>query len=369
MFQRNHNYEFRRLSPSPVPPPAVPKAKEDEINDGDEGKVNSDEGKVNSDEGKVNSDDEVNENTTADFREYKRRYYYRSARRYKNSICSNCSGKGHFFKDCKKPIQSFGLLAWTLLPRANCVGRATIPAVGDPDFLASMRQLYATGTHDLAVCLIQRRHTISFEAFVRGKYNGPDELLIHRDRMTIEERAHIRDKSWDELYEYVMADKELQYMQRERKRAKSLYDEIEDVRSFLQGATTAFNEPSWEFPKGRRYSHEKDKDCALREFEEETNIPIADVHAFDTICEEEFCGTNQRMYRNKYYLGLVHPDNPGPFVDPTSASQISEVGNVRWFSLQDALNILRPFYHEKRAALQKSFDEIINVLLLPPPPS
>lgn len=297
-----------------------------------------------------------------DQREYRKRYYYRSSsRRFKHTICSNCSGKGHFFKDCKKPIQSFGMLAWTLLPTDGTASAINIPKTDHADFINVMRTMYASGKYLLAVCLIQRRHTISFEAFVRGKYSTPDELVVHRDRMTVQERAHIQGKTWEELYDYVMADKELQYMQRERKRAKAMFEEL-NIEEYLKGASTSYIEPSWEFPKGRRYSHEKEKDCALREFEEETNIPIIDVFASDIICEEEFCGTNQRMYKNKYYVGLVHPNNPGPFVDPTNTSQMSEVGNVKWFSLQDALNILRPFYHEKKAVLQKSYNEILSIL-------
>lgn len=240
-----------------------------------------------------------------------------------------------------------------------------IPPITSGDYIHSMRALYASGHYELAVCLIRRRHTIGFEAFVRGKYNNSEELAIHRDRMTVEERRLIETCTWDELYTQVMAEKDLRYMQRERRRAKTLYEEI-DVPAFIRSAVTEYDEPSWEFPKGRRFAHERDQDCALREFEEETNIPIKDVLIVpadpDQYLREEFCGTNQKMYRNKYYVGLVHPDTEGPFLDTTNSSQTSEVGAVRWFSFEEAMQVLRPFFHEKKRVLQESYDQIVTML-------
>ena len=95
---------------------------------------------------------------------YTKRYYYRDKKPFTN--CSNCEGSGHLFKDCKKPIQSFGILAWTLKP-------------SKPDASSSSSSSLTTSL--LSVCLIQRRHTISFEAFVRGKYDV-DELKMHSER-------------------------------------------------------------------------------------------------------------------------------------------------------------------------------------------
>jgi 8-oxo-dGTP pyrophosphatase MutT (NUDIX family) len=40
---------------------------------------------------------------------------------------------------------------------------------------------------------------------------------------------------------------------------------------------TYLTEQEWEFPKGRRKLGEKDFQCALREFNEETNIKVLDI--------------------------------------------------------------------------------------------
>lgn len=331
---------------------------------------------------------------------YKRRYYYRPAstlsqpqpqpyqpyqrgRKFmfqrqpiRHIVCSNCNGKGHFFKDCKKPILSYGMLAWTLRATtsagveglkaafANMTDREAIKQ--DPSaFIEQLRALYRTSQYELQVCLIQRRHTISFEAFVRGKYSNESELDIHRERMTVTERDSIKAGNWDALYDEVMSDKDIRYIEKEKRKARSMFDAI-NVQEFFQHTTTSFTEPSWEFPKGRRFVNESDMDCALREFEEETNIPIADVVTYnpESWCVEEFCGTNQKTYRNKYYIGLVHPFTSGPFVDDTNPSQTSEVKNVAWYSLQSAMNVLHSYCVEKKEALQQSHDQLVSFLNL-----
>ena len=47
-------------------------------------------------------------------------------------------------------------------------------------------------------------------------------------------------------------------------------NEIITLDTIINSSTTNWLETEWEFPKGRRNFQEKDLDCALREFEEET---------------------------------------------------------------------------------------------------
>lgn len=241
-------------------------------------------------------------------------------------------------------------------------------------FLSALRRLYATGDFDLVVCLIQRKHSISFEAFVRGKYNN-SELQTHKNRMTRSEREAIQTTSWEDLYRMLMSDKDARYMQRERRRAKALYDTL-DLQQLFQPTDTVFEEPNWELPKGRRFVHETDRQCALREFYEETNIQSSEVMLLEDrsceehsgqfceerFCEERFCGTNKRMYFNKYYVGMVHPLSRGPYVDPENPNQTSEVKAARYYTLPQALALLRPFHNEKRSVLEESHRIVLEAL-------
>lgn len=285
---------------------------------------------------------------------YNRRYYYRDKRTFIS--CSNCEGHGHLFKDCKKPIQSFGILAWTLTP-AKTVTAAPPSTLTAPN---------------LSVCLIQRRHTISFEAFVRGKYDE-DELRMHSERMTMDEKKAILDTDWDTLYDSVMNNKHINgvggskqktnvFAQRERDRAKHLYDSV-NLNDLFNTTTCQVLNPTWEFPKGRKFSKETEEACALREFQEETGIPISDVTLVsDPVTkkpiwfEEVFCGINKRMYHNRYMLAFVNPESTGPFIDPNNPSQLSEVQDAKFFSYHDAMSIIHPFHPEKRHCLHQAYE-------------
>lgn len=306
-------------------------------------------------------------------KKYHRRYYYRGNRN-KSIICSNCSGKGHLFKDCKKPIQSYGVLGWTLLPidPAQVIPK---PYSTEPtELLSYFKYLFRTNKYKLHVCLIQRRHTISYEAFIRGKYDL-DELEMHQARMTVDERRMIRELSWDSLYEDIMHDKptpnKSTYFVKERERAKSLYDEV-DIDEFLdeKNYTEVIEEPTWEFPKGRRFVHETDQQCALREFEEETGIRMQDTTIImlkdrpDTPLwiKENFCGMNKRFYHNKYILALIDPNSRGPFLDPNDSGQTSEVNDTKYFTFDAARDIIHSFHPEKREALKRSYRSILKLL-------
>ena len=310
-------------------------------------------------------------------RKYKRRYYYRSKsangnRHRRNVVCSNCNRRGHIFRDCRKPIQSNGILAWTLRPtpkghfRAHTLlaqMRESIEGPHDERFLEWMRRLEKSGAFQWEVCIIQRKHTIGFEAFVRGKWSG-DELELLRERMTVNERARIRRHSWEHLYESVMSDKEAKYIEKEKRKAKELFDTI-NVHEFLkeEQADSAWEEPTWEFPKGRRFTFETDRQCALREFQEETSIVGNDVWMSEKWCEERFAGMNKRIYRNKYYVALVVPWSKGPYIDKSRRSQVTEVKNTRWATLQEALDLLRPYHMEKKSVLRNSFEAVKEILL------
>lgn len=289
---------------------------------------------------------------------YHRRYYYRGARN-RVVICSNCSGKGHLFKDCKKPIQSYGVLGWSLRSK-NGLSLYQDDYPIPSDRFAFMRGLYQTNNYDLCVCLIQRRHTISYEAFIRGKYDL-DELPTHVERMTVYERAEILEKPWDVLYDNIMNDKGVDsksnnYMIRERQRAKQLYDSvIADFPQVVEKAELIY-EPTWEFPKGRKFVQETEEMCAYREFEEETSVPLQDVSPLNPVIwlEEQFCGLNKRMYYNRYMIALIDPRGKGPFLDETNLGQCAEVQNAKWFSYEEAMGTLHSFHPEKLECLRQS---------------
>ena len=103
------------------------------------------------------------------------------------------------------------------------------------------------------------------------------------------------------------------------------------LQTLMEGSTTRWTEPEWEFPKGRKNFQEKDIDCAYREVSEETGLPVKDLTLVENVVpfEETFIGSNFKTYKYKYFLASV-PTTGG---DLTRFQQ-SEIGDARWFTLR-----------------------------------
>ena len=87
-------------------------------------------------------------------------------------------------------------------------------------------------------------------------------------------------------------------------------NEIITLNDIIENSKTQWSETEWEFPKGRRNSKERDIDCALREFEEETGINKNRISVIENILpfEEIFIGTNHKSYKHKYFLAYMNED-------------------------------------------------------------
>ena len=113
-------------------------------------------------------------------------------------------------------------------------------------------------------------------------------------------------------------------------------------------SNTSWNETEWEFPKGRRNQKEKDLECALREFEEETGIKTLELTIIENILpfEEIFIGSNHKSYKHKFFLAYMNN-----FVEENnklSNFQATEVSKLEWKTLENCLETIRPYNLEKK---------------------
>jgi 8-oxo-dGTP pyrophosphatase MutT (NUDIX family) len=133
------------------------------------------------------------------------------------------------------------------------------------------------------------------------------------------------------------------------------------IETLINNSTTSWNETEWEFPKGRRNYQEKDLDCALREFEEETGISKKKVKIVENIMpfEEIFIGSNHKSYKNKYFLACIasndveknEVDNEDKVFDKMGGLnnfQKSEVSKIEWKNIEECLEAIRPYNLEKK---------------------
>lgn len=249
-------------------------------------------------------------------------------------ICRNCGMHGHIYKTCPHPIVSFGLI---------CYRRTH----GTPQYL-----------------MIQRKDSLSFMEFVRGKYDPHDHPYISKllSHMTTQERSMLMEMSFEDLWNHIWFQKAIQRHTADLEEARRKFQQLKNgvvredavsytLQSLVADTTTPFTEPEWGFPKGRRRLREADVGCAVREFCEETGFAPRDVRICESIkpFEEVFYGTNAILYRHVYFIAeLVNNQEREVVIDPLNLNQAREVQQARWFSYEEVLDHIRAHNLERK---------------------
>lgn len=231
----------------------------------------------------------------------------------KKYLCNNCGNYGHLFYNCKKPITSLGIIAYRYTPE------------GVVEYL-----------------LVQRKDTLGYVDFLRGKYSETNDFQLNNiiQEMTVDEITQIQKNEYKDLW-YKLWNKvsETYDVKNEEK-----FNLIKKIKPHLF-VTSSWTDPEWGFPKGRRNFKERDLECALREFEEETGYPKKTLLLVKNMnpCEEIFTGSNLKSYKHRYFLACMNYSET--MLDTNF--QKSEIGSMKWFSYEEAAKRIRPYNLEK----------------------
>jgi 8-oxo-dGTP pyrophosphatase MutT (NUDIX family) len=124
------------------------------------------------------------------------------------------------------------------------------------------------------------------------------------------------------------------------------------LRDLVEKSDTAWTETEWEFPKGRRNPQERDLDCGLREFQEETGYSQNNIAIVENILpfEEIFIGSNHKSYKHKYFLAYMNEYKNQEKDDVVNLQnyQKSEVSKLEWKTFDECLKSIRPYNLEKK---------------------
>ena len=253
----------------------------------------------------------------------------------KNHVCRNCGTTGHIYKYCKKPIMSYGVICY----RNN------------------------EYTNQYEYLMIQRRNSLSFVEFIRGKYDICNhQYIIHlMSLMTMYERKLLSNLAFDTLWNQVWyqsyAQKQLTNDYAFAKIKFQLLKDCGSIDLFISQITTKYREPEWGFPKGRRRLKESDIDCAVREFCEETGLAKNDIKLDNEHeqFEETFYGTNQVHYTHIYYTAkIIKNIYKRVYIDYCNPHQAREVQKVKWFSKEDVIRLTRDYNVERKEIFLKA---------------
>ena len=262
--------------------------------------------------------------------------------------CTNCGLSGHIFRNCLSPVTSYGIIAirYTDDKYMNSLFSKAITNIDN-------------GNDSLQYLLIQRKDSLSFVEFIRGKYNPYDEeyLVILLKGMTQKEQSLILSNTFYELWQYVWGEaSNVKSHKNDFEISEKKYDIIKDkLHKLISENPSKWVEPEWGFPKGRRNPYESDLNCAIREFQEETDLKRSDFIVIQNThpISETFFGSNQIHYCHKYYIAVC---NKSVNVEMNINNQIMarEIGAIKWCSLDEAISRIRPDNVEKREILLKA---------------
>lgn len=242
------------------------------------------------------------------------------------NFCNNCGKNGHMFHHCNQPITSIGIIAFR----------------------------YNNGV--VEYLMIRRKDSLGFVDFMRGKYplHNKNYLMNIINEMTNEEKVRLTTMTFDELWSHLWGDNiGIQYRGEEkvsRDKFRTLKEGIKTnnnyytLESLISQSTTKWETPEWGYPKGRRNYHEKDLNCALREFEEETGYLRNNLNVIQNIIpiEEIFTGSNYKSYKHRYYIAYLDNLN-----NSETEFQKSEVSKVEWKPHTEVCEMIRPYNIEK----------------------
>jgi 8-oxo-dGTP pyrophosphatase MutT (NUDIX family) len=318
----------------------------------------------------------------------------------KNKIfsCTNCGKNGHEYRDCETPTTSWGVILVNLssdikINHNNENGQTKIYSSLDdsPPYSSSMcinntdqdRFLCSVIIDCISFLMISRKHSLGYVEFVRGRYKveKPMQVTYLFKLMTSREIQKIKDSldmdnGFDYLWEDMWGKKaDHEPLKINRRDAKSKYNVLKHIGvdgpeiglDFMVDKVSAeFDINEWGFPKGRRQRNETDKECAIREFMEESGYTHSDFEVIDDIepIVEEFFGTNGIKYRHIYYVAELIT-NKVPRNDVTD-SQFDEIGDIMFMNMNTAIQTIRPYHEEKisiiMALSQYYFDKVYSIL-------
>lgn len=256
--------------------------------------------------------------------------------------CNNCGKRGHMYKDCKLPVISCGNI------------------------------IYRNDKKIDKVLMIQRKDSLCYIDFIRGKYDNKNLNYIQTliDKCSVDEKQNILKKPFNELWRnlwllddnFMQNDDYLKCMMKFNKIKEGLIFDKKSItiESIINNSKFNYECSEWEFPKGRRNMNENNFECAKREFKEETNYDESEYDIVNNVIpfNEEFLGENNVRYKYIYFIGKLKNNDKILKIDPNNNDQVSEIKDIRWLNKNEAFDKCRDYHKSRKELIEKIFNFI-----------
>lgn len=113
-----------------------------------------------------------------------------------NNICNNCGKIGHLFQLCKLPINSFGIIVFTICPGSGepmfCESNG-LHEISESASAYSNSNNNSSNKAQIKYLMIRRKDSFGYIDFIRGKYSpyNMHQLQTIIDQMSIEEKQRL----------------------------------------------------------------------------------------------------------------------------------------------------------------------------------
>lgn len=273
-------------------------------------------------------------------------YSNKNNNKNRNIQCLNCGFYGHTIKSCNYPITSYGIIC------------------------------YCKINNEIKYLMIQRKDSLCYIEFIRGKYKMNDINYICKlfKFITNKEKSKILNSDFDTLWKDLWKEYDINKFKKEYLQSKRKFDKIKNgfehndklidfnyIIDLSENNSAIYNETEWEFPKGRRNLNEHNIKCAIREFEEESGLSKNRIKLINNKSYEEiYIAVNKTRYRHIYYIAKCNDITSEDILfNPKNKVQIKEVKDVKWLNYDNVINNIRNIYIE-RIELFKRVNKIIN---------
>ncbi|ARF09819.1 NUDIX hydrolase [Indivirus ILV1] len=310
-----------------------------------------------------------------------------------NIYCVNCDGIGHLSKNCNIPITSYGIILLYFDNDSineklkndivnNFTNNNAYHKIDEPTGIAingaNDIELFCGLKNSIKFLLIRRKHTLGFLEFIRGRYiiDNIDGIIFLFKQMTPDEIMKIKTLSFDELWVDVWGSKQHKttspIYQSEYMNSKDKYNKLKNenislnLNFYTDNVKPVWEFAEWGFPKGRRNIKERNIDCAIREFQEESGFDGNgnDFILLDNIepIEETLIGTNGVNYRHIYYIAIANSKKL-PKINPENQVQLDEIGDIKYMTYEDCIKMIRSHHIDRQKIITQIYIYFINYLI------
>ena len=315
---------------------------------------------------------------------------YKSTNQKKDLYCINCDSDGHMFKNCGEPVTSCGVILLSI-DLDKKIRDIIFKELSDIDNIVDIMEtnnnsvgitindsidieLFCSLKNQIKFLLIKRKHTLGFIEFIRGRYNidNIDGIIFLFKQMTSIEISKIKNSTFNELWDEVWGNnKNKTLYQNEYMMSNDKFNKLKNedngflnLSFYVDNVNPNWIDAEWGFPKGRRNFKESNELCAIREFKEESGFNDTEFSIFKSIktINEKFIGTNGVNYKHTYYTAVSETDKL-PSLDINNPAQINEIGDIGYFSYEEAIKRIRPYHMDRHKIITHLYIFMINSII------